>query len=1488
MRARIISRVVQRGGGRAGKLADHLPGKGRSVRAHRGNAPHRSLRFEALEDRALLSAVPALPANWQAHAPATPHRVIGPADTSSSSQLVPAQVRAAYGLSNGSSTSLTYGISFQGIQGDGSGQTIAIVDAYDYPSALSDLNTFSSTYGLPQFNVAGGPTFQKLDQNGGASYPGTDPSGKLNGSNNDWELEAALDIEWAHAMAPMANIILFEANTAGTDLYTAVQTAANTPGAVAVSMSWSGAEFSGETSYDSTYFVTPAGHLGGSATMGGSKLPGGVTFLAATGDSGAYAFNSSTITPQYPAVSPNVVAVGGTTLTVNQSSSNGNYYYNGETSWGNGTSSGTAGGGGGGISGVRSISTPELQPSCQVGVVSSSLSTNGGAFSSPRRTYPDVSADANSTVLVYDSYSTVGNWWAVSGTSLACPLWAGMIAVADQGRAIAGLGSLYGASQTLPQLYSLGSGAARAAYFTDVAAGSSIGPTSGSPSYFPAAGYDLATGLGSPKAQTLLPALIGATNLAFTQQPSSAPAGAAISPSISVAIEDSAGNIIASDNSYVTIAFANNPSGANLLGTLTVQAVNGAATFTGLKIDAAGTGYRLVAGDGTLTAATSNAFNIAANPAQPAIVAGPSADSNPVAGTTAALAVQGSDPNNQTLTYAWSVLSVPGGATAPTFSPNNDSTSASTTATFSAPGQYTLFVLLTDASGYSKGASLAVTVVAALSSLSISSGAATTLSVQSQEQFTASGSDQFGNSLGSLPSVAWSAANGTIASSGLYTPPASGNSDTVTVSSGSLQASVAVSIAAPLGWWKFNEGSGTTASDSGTGTLDTATVSSGNWVSAANGTNGTAARAFSGNSTTLINLGNPSKLSFTGQITLSAWVKPASNSASQYLIDHRTNTTNDLFLMITSNGLYEVGVNNGSIHGASYAVPAGDLNTWVHLVGTYDGSAWRLYRNGQLVNASTDAQGAINPSGNWGIGGAATGNNNKRYFTGSIDDVRIYNAAISSAAAAGLMATPPTVAAAAAASANPVTGASTALSVLGSDDAGPSTLSYTWAIAGTPPAAVSFSANGSNAAQNTTASFTQAGTYSFIVTMTNVAGLTATSSVNVTVNQTPTSVSVQSGLLASDGTITLAATASDQFGNALASQPQFTWTLVGGGGLSTGGIYSPPYATGSAQITATNGALSGSATVAFPGAAQWTAGGTASWNGPGVWTSSATGTVIAAPGARGVAGDIAVLATGTGGTLSLDGASPILAGLTFADSGSYVLAQGSGGVIHLANGAATPVVTVAGGLQTISAPLVLDGSATFTAAAGSQLTVSGPISVNGNSVTVSGAGKVVFSGPGGSDIGNTTVTSGKLVIDDSSTLASGSNLSIGDASFFAAAAVVSPALVASSPGGSAPTTSPISSSGIASVFQPTFVSQAPAAAVLPARGAATRLAAGVVPAFAAVFPAVSFTGPSLPGRLAAALRAAAAVAASTDSLDTHRNKLASIQAADAIFANYAR
>ena len=204
----------------------------------------------------------------------------------------------------------------------------------------------------------------------------------------------------------------------------------------------------------------------------------------------------------------------------------------------------------------------------------------------------------------------------------------------------------------------------------------------------------------------------------------------------------------------------------------------------------------------------------------------------------------------------------------------------------------------------------------------------------------------------------------------------------------------------------------------------------------------------------------------------------------------------------------------------------------------------------------------------------------------------------------------PTVATAASANPNPVTGIATSLSVLGADDGGEANLTYTWATTGTPPAAVSFSANGSNAAKNTTATFSQAGSYTLQVTVKDQLGLTATSTVAVTVNQTLTSIGVApaSSTIAPLATQQFVATARDQFGTALGSQPSFTWSVSGGGTIDGNGLFTASASTGGPYtVTASSGGFSGTATVsvAVPNAAPTIATAAAASPNPVIGSTTA-------------------------------------------------------------------------------------------------------------------------------------------------------------------------------------------------------------------------------------------------------------------------------------------
>ncbi len=334
----------------------------------------------------------------------------------------PAQVASAYGVNQ---------IAFQNgtLVGNGSGQTIAIVDAYDDPNIAADLHTFDQTFGL-----ADPPSFSKLNQNGGTALPA---------ANAGWSEEMALDVEWAHAMAPGANILLVEANSSSfTDLLAAVDVARQASGVSVVSMSWGSSEFSSETQFDS-HFTTPAGHTP-------------VSFFASAGDSGAGAM--------WPAASPNVIAVGGTSLNLAGNS------YASESGW-----SGSGGG----------FSQFEAEPAAQ-----RSVQTNGV------RSVPDVGYDANPNTGfdVYDTMAVNGRtgWFQIGGTSAGAPQWAALFAIANQGRAAAGQSAVAGSPSTI---YNLPSGD-----FHDVVGGSN-GYTAGT-------GYDLVTGRGTPIANAVVHDLV--------------------------------------------------------------------------------------------------------------------------------------------------------------------------------------------------------------------------------------------------------------------------------------------------------------------------------------------------------------------------------------------------------------------------------------------------------------------------------------------------------------------------------------------------------------------------------------------------------------------------------------------------------------------------------------------------------------------------------------------------------------------------------------------------------------------------------------------------------------------------------------------------------------------------------------------------------------------------------------------------------------------
>ena len=300
------------------------------------------------------------------------------------------------------------------VHGAGGTRAIAIVDAYDDPTAAADLAAFSTEFSLRAANLT-------------VVYAsGTKPA-----YNSGWQLEEALDLEWVHAIAPAVPIYLVEAaSNSDTDLLTAVGVASNLVSAAGggeVSMSWGSSEFSGETSLDSNFTTA------------------GVVYVASTGDVPG---------TEWPSVSPNVVAVGGTSISRNPST--GNFQL--ELAWQQ-----TGGG----------PSLYEPRPSYQNGI---------SAIVGSQRGVPDVSAIADPVTGVWVYVN--GVWEIVGGTSLATPVWAALIN---------DTGNFYSSSAAeLAQIYSSETG------YNDITDGV-CGPNEG---YLATGTWSYCTGHGTPNGKT--------------------------------------------------------------------------------------------------------------------------------------------------------------------------------------------------------------------------------------------------------------------------------------------------------------------------------------------------------------------------------------------------------------------------------------------------------------------------------------------------------------------------------------------------------------------------------------------------------------------------------------------------------------------------------------------------------------------------------------------------------------------------------------------------------------------------------------------------------------------------------------------------------------------------------------------------------------------------------------------------------------------------
>lgn len=374
----------------------------------------------------------------------------------------PAQIRAAYGWPAlpASTTGLTAAQAAQ----LGAGQTLYIVNAKHDPNIVAELAAFNAKFGLPTCSsrtLAANTGLPLAAASGGCELvmAYSTASGALTATppayDSGWATEIALDVQWAHATAPLARLVLIEAPDASVTSLSNAVALANKMGPGVVSMSFGASEGSWTTGYDGVFSAA------------------GMSYLAATGDNGSAV--------SWPSVSSKVVGVGGTTLAYSGSGSG----TRSETAW-----SGTGGG----------TSAYVALPSYQSGTI--------GGYA--RRAVADAAfnADPNSGqyVATIAQGATTVRWVSAGGTSLATPQWAGLLAVANAMRVAAAkplLGqphaALYLQIGAVPTQY--------AAAFKDVASGSN-GSCSGCTAR---SGYDTPTGWGTPNVSALLSSLTGAS-----------------------------------------------------------------------------------------------------------------------------------------------------------------------------------------------------------------------------------------------------------------------------------------------------------------------------------------------------------------------------------------------------------------------------------------------------------------------------------------------------------------------------------------------------------------------------------------------------------------------------------------------------------------------------------------------------------------------------------------------------------------------------------------------------------------------------------------------------------------------------------------------------------------------------------------------------------------------------------------------------------------
>jgi plastocyanin len=669
-----------------------------------------------------------------------------------------------------------------------------------------------------------------------------------------------------------------------------------------------------------------------------------------------------------------------------------------------------------------------------------------------------------------------------------------------------------------------------------------------------------------------------ASKVVYAVQPSNATAGVAQSPSIVVDVEDQFGNIVTANSSNVTLSVASGPG--SLSGTVTVAASGGVATFGNVKVDTAGN-YTLTASDGSLTSATSSSFTVSAAAASKlAYSVQPSGVMAGVA-ESPSIVVDVEDQFGNIVTangsnVSLAVASGPGSLSGTVTVAANNGIATFSNIILDTAGNYTLTASdgsLTSAtsSSFTVSAAAASKLVYGVPPSNVTAGVADSPSIIVDVE------DQFGNIV-----------------------TTNGSNVTLSVASGPGSLSGTVTVAASSGVATFSNiildtaGNYTlTASDGSLGSATSSSFTVGDAPPTVADSASAAPNPVSGTTTNLsvlgADVGGESILTYT-------WSATAQPAGSDPLLGvNGTNAAKNSTVTFNKAGSYTFTctINDGQGGTVTSSVNVTVSQTLTTI--TVAPASTSLNQNGteSFTAAAFDQFGnsmATQPSFTWSNTGVGSIDSSGLYTapTGSGSaTIHAVSGSITGTATVTVTNAAPSVATPASATPNPVTGTTTDLSVLGADAGGESSLTYTWATVGAPPASVNFSINDTNAAKNTVATFSKAGTYTFQVTIINSSALSTTSSVVVTVDQTLTTITIApaSAALHENATQSFAAVAHDQFGVAMATQPTFSWTVSGVGSVNSSGLYTAPYGTGSATVHATSASISGSATVTVTNAA---------------------------------------------------------------------------------------------------------------------------------------------------------------------------------------------------------------------------------------------------------------------------------------------------------------